>query len=54
MHYPVLWGLQNALKRKEHIYTRNLERSKRGNIEIERESEEKKRKRDKLWENLDR
>jgi hypothetical protein len=28
---------------KEHIYTRNLERWKRGNIEIERESEEKKK-----------
>jgi len=28
--------------RREHIYTRNLERSKRKNIEIERENEERK------------
>jgi hypothetical protein len=38
--------------RREHIYTRNL--SKRENIEIERENEErkwrKKMKREKLWE----
>jgi hypothetical protein len=33
---------RESFKRKKHIYTRKLERSKRGKIELERKSEERK------------